>query len=322
MAKIAFIFPGQGAQAVGMAKDLYEAYPEAQQVIQTFCDETTPSLKTIMFEGPEADLKSTAITQPAILAHSMAALKIFQAETGIKPDVTAGHSLGEYGALHAAGAITVETAAKLIAKRANLMADAPAGTMAAVLGLPTETVDQIIGELKGSVPGVLTVANYNSEGQVVISGSADAIVAAEPKLKEVGAKRVVPLPVGGAFHSPLMEPAAQAFAQFIADIPFEAATIPVIPNVLATPVQDSDQLKELLATQIHSSVRWTQTMDTLVNTLGVDTVIEFGPGKVLTGLMKRPYPGVTLKNIATVEDLKATIEWAKTDLAPSLAGSR
>jgi [acyl-carrier-protein] S-malonyltransferase len=306
--KAAFVFPGQGAQAVGMGKDMYEAFPEAQGVFNAF-EAIVPDLKAICFNGPEETLKRTLYTQPAILATSLACLKTFQAKTQLKPVVTAGHSLGEYGALVASGVLTVETAAQLIQKRAELMDQAKEGAMSAVLGLDGAQVEKIVAEVQASLSsGVVTVANYNTATQVVISGSPDAVAQAGEPLKAAGAKRVLPLPVGGAFHSPLMAEAAQTFKAFLGGFSFQDAVVPVVTNVDAERTMNGADFQAKLATQIDHSVRWTQSMERIVKDCGIDTVIEFGPGKVLTGMFKTVTSSTDLQLIQVSDG--ATLEAA------------
>lgn len=310
--KAAFVFPGQGAQAVGMGKDLYETLPEAQAVFDTF-EAVVPDLKTFCFTGPEETLKRTLYTQPAILATSLACLKVFQSKTQLKPVVTAGHSLGEYGALVASEVLTVETAAQLIQKRAELMDQAKEGAMSAVLGLDGIQVENIVAEVQsGLSTGVVTVANYNTATQVVISGSPDAVAQAGDALKAVGAKRVLPLPVGGAFHSPLMAEAAGTFKDFLAGFTFQDAVVPVVTNVDAELTTQGSDFQAKLATQIDHSVRWTQSMDMMVSALGIDTVIEFGPGKVLTGMFKTVSSDLQLIQVSDVASLEAAIALVNT----------
>ncbi|MGE0200871.1 MAG: ACP S-malonyltransferase [Candidatus Melainabacteria bacterium] len=306
---IAFVFPGQGAQTVGMGKALCAQAPSAKAVFETFNAIVADDLTRVTFEGPEDTLRRTLYTQPAILATSLAALAAFQAVCPLQPAVTAGHSLGEYGALVAAGVLDWPTAARLIHKRASLMEAADQGAMAAVLGLGKPQVEAALKDLQTSE--TVVVANDNSPLQVVISGTPAGVAMAEAPLKAAGAKRVVSLPVGGAFHSPLMQPAAREFNAFLKDFTFGDAACPVITNVDAAPTTEGALLQEKLARQIDHGVQWTDTMAAMVNDLGVTVVIEFGPGKVLTGLIKKTHPGVTVFNVSDTESLDATLAGLK-----------
>jgi [acyl-carrier-protein] S-malonyltransferase len=232
-------------------------------------------------------------------------------KTGISPDATAGHSLGEYGALVAAQCISIETSAKLIAKRAGLMEQAPAGAMSAVLGLPYEVIETVIARLLQTYPNAITVANYNTADQAVISGSVEAVQAAAEPLKAAGAKRVLPLPVGGAFHSPLMQQAAVEFLDTLNKETFQMPICPVISNVDAAPSSSPADLQNKLGRQIDNSVLWAQTMAEMVDVMGVTRVFEFGPGKVLTGMMRKAYPQVQVYNIfdsASLDEVCAQVQ--------------
>jgi [acyl-carrier-protein] S-malonyltransferase len=320
--KIAFVFPGQGSQAVGMGKDLAEE-AVGREVFDTFDQgflggkEALPvsepagflKLSQVCFEGPEETLKRTIYTQPAILATSIAALRVFQGfAPAVQPAFLAGHSLGEYGALYAAEVITLGQAANLIQQRAVLMERAPAGSMSAVLGLNAAAVETVLASWwAGHKEGVVALANDNSEAQIVLSGDDVSVEAIAPLLKAAGAKRILPLPVGGAFHSPMMTPAAQAFAAVLSDFEFRDARVPIITNVDALPEVAASVLRGKLAQQIDHTVRWTSTMRRLVED-GVDTVIEFGPGKVLTGLFGRMFPQLRLFNVYDVASAKSVAE--------------
>lgn len=306
MLKIAFLFPGQGAQSVGMGRDLYESSSVAREVLDQFTRWTHPDLQTVMFDGPEETLKRTLYTQPAILSVSLAALAAFCNQTALRPDVAAGHSLGEYGALYAAGVIDLETAARLIKRRAEAMEAAPAGAMAAILGLAAEKVEAVVRQSQAAGHGVVAVANYNTPEQIVISGDPAAVEAACTLAKEQGAMKTVMLPVGGAFHSPLMEPAGQSFGEYLQAFSFRDADFPVLTNVDAQPTRDAEQFRQKLARQIAASVRWDQTIRHMLDD-GVETFIEFGPGRVLTGMMKRIARQAKLYNVSDAASLAQTV---------------
>lgn len=275
--KTAYIFPGQGSQFPGMAKDLYPAH---QALMERANEVLGFRITDIMFEGTADELKATRVTQPAIFLHSVV-LALSQAE---KPDMAAGHSLGEFSALTAAGALEFEDALRLVALRASQMqlcCEKTPGAMAAIINLP----DAVIEEVCSSIPGVVP-ANYNSPGQVVISGEEEAVDQACAQLKAAGAKRALKLPVSGAFHSPLMEPARSALAQAIEKTPFKAPTCPVYQNVSALPTKDSELIKANLLKQLTSPVRWTQTIENMLAD-GAAKFVELGPGSVLQGLVKR-----------------------------------
>lgn len=309
MSKVAFVFPGQGSQSVGMGQD-FSDQPAAQKVYGTFNRLVASNLSDVCFNGPEEELRRTLYTQPAILATSLAALELLREKTQVQPVLVAGHSLGEYGALYAAGAISLETAAQLVKRRSELMEAAPKGAMSAVLGLDGQSVETVVDAYRKEFQTVIAVANYNTDNQTVISGSPEAVEKVSLLLKEAGAKRVMPLPVGGAFHSPLMNPAADAFADYLSDFGFENAKIPVVTNVDAKPTTDAAEIQEKLGRQIDSSVRWTQTMTRMVGEHGIDTVVEIGPGKVLTGMFKKMFPDVQLYNVldlASIEEIAAQL---------------
>ena len=280
--KKAYVFPGQGSQFPGMAKELYENLPQAKEMLERANEILGFRITDIMFEGTADDLKATKVTQPAIFLHSVVLAACYE---DFNPDMVAGQSLGEFSALAAAGAIPFEDALKLVAIRANAMqkcCEAVPGTMAAIIGLPDETVEQICD----STEGIVVAANYNSNGQVVISGEKEAVEAACAKAKEAGAKRALPLPVSGAFHSPLMEPARQELAEAIENTTFSAPKCPVYQNVSAQAETDPETIKANLLKQLTSPVRWTQSVKAMVAD-GATSFLEIGPGTVLQGLIRR-----------------------------------
>lgn len=283
----AFVFPGQGAQYSGMAKDLYDAYAEARTIMQRANDILGFSITGVMFEGSDEDLRQTRVTQPAIFLHSIVASKLM---TTLRPDMVAGHSLGEFSALVAAGAIDWEDGLRLVSQRAQAMQEAceiVPGTMAAVLGMP----DDKVAEVCDSVEDVVVAANFNCPGQVVISGSQSGVEQACKALKEAGAKRALKLPVGGAFHSPLMQPAAQHLEKAIMETIFRAPMCPVYQNVSAKGETDPATIQHLVLAQLTSPVRWTQSVQQMVAD-GATAFYEFGPGDVLKGLIRKINPSV------------------------------
>ncbi len=302
--KIAFLFPGQGSQSVGMGKDLYENFESAKTVFDTADSVLNKSISTICFEGPEEDLKQTINTQPAIVTMSIAAMKALTSQIDIKPDYVAGHSLGEYCAMYTAGVMSLENTLKSIQKRADLMGAAKGGSMAAVLNASEEQLKA--GLKEGSKVGYVDVANYNSPAQVVITGDENAVKAASDYMLANGVRRVVPLAVSGAFHSKFMENAGHEFASFISNVELNDASIPVITNVDAEPTTNSSDFREKMPKQIYSSVHWTQTIEKMVSD-GVEIFIEIGPGKVLAGLNKKIAPDAVVYNVYDKASLDATV---------------
>ncbi len=279
----AYIFPGQGAQFVGMGLDLYENYPVAQELFEQANEILGFSITDIMFEGEVENLKQTKVTQPAIFLHSVVLRKVM-GDT-FKPDMVAGHSLGEFSALVANGVLTFEDGLRLVAQRALAMQKAcelKPGTMAAVLSLEDAIVEKICKE----IPGIVVAANYNCPGQLVISGEVDAIAAACEKMKEAGARRALVLPVGGAFHSPLMQPAREELASAIETTTFSIPSCPIYQNVTANAVTDPIEIKKNLISQLTAPVKWTQSIQQMVVD-GAALFTEVGPGKVLQGLVKK-----------------------------------
>ncbi len=279
----AYVFPGQGAQFVGMGKDLYDNSPLAKELFEKANEILGFRITDLMFEGTDEDLKQTKVTQPAIFLHSVILAKTLGDD--FKPEMVAGHSLGEFSALVAAGALSFEDGLTLVAKRANAMqkaCEAEPSTMAAIVGMDDETVEKICGE----IDEVVVPANYNTIGQLVISGSFKGIDLAIEKLTEAGAKRAIKLPVGGAFHSPLMEPARAELEKAITETNIQSPVCPVYQNVNATAVTDAEEIKKNLVAQLTAPVKWTQTVKNMI-TDGVTSYTEVGPGKVLQGLVKK-----------------------------------
>ncbi len=292
--KHAYVFPGQGAQAVGMGKDLYDNVPAAKELFEKANEILGFRITDIMFAGTPDDLKQTKVTQPAVFLHSVILAKAL----GVKPDAVAGHSLGEFSALVVAGALSFEDGLKLVSKRAMAMqaaCEAQPGGMAAILGLPDEVVEQACAEIEGTV----VAANYNCPGQLVISGAVDAVDAACAKLKEAGARRALRLPVGGAFHSPLMEPAREELRQAIEAAPFHIPACPIYQNVDAQPHTDKEEIKRNLIAQLTAPVRWTQIIKTMLAD-GVDSFTELGPGQVLQGLIRKVDAAVEVRSQSTL----------------------
>jgi [acyl-carrier-protein] S-malonyltransferase len=287
MGQIAFVFPGQGAQAVGMGRDIYETNNEAKRIFERADEALGYSLSSIIFDGPEATLKVTYHTQPALLTTSIAYLELLKS-TGLQPDYVAGHSLGEYSALVAAGVLSFEDAVRTVRLRGEFMEQAvPSGqgAMAAVLGAEQEALDQLCLTISSEV-GIVELANLNCPGQIVVSGSREGVQALVERGKEVGAKRVIPLEVSGPFHSSLMKPASERLSTVLAELEMKSALIPIVANVTARPVTDPAEIRQLLVDQVHSSVRWEESIAWLI-TQGVDTFVEIGSGTVLAGLIKK-----------------------------------
>ena len=290
----AFLFPGQGAQSVGMAHDLYETYAEARETIDRAKDVLGYNIADVMF-GTDLDadaaserLRRTNYTQPALFVHSLAAWAVLK-RRGVKPDCTAGHSLGEYSALAAAGAVSFEDGLKVVQRRGELMADANRvrqGTMMAVLGLDDDVVTAVCERIERDGGGIVRPANFNSPGQIVISGEMGAIKAAGELAVEKGARKVVPLEVGGAFHSPLMAHAAAGLSEALNDLEIDRPDCPVFLNVTAEASTDPAVIRALLLEQLVSPVRWSQSV-VAMHEFGITAYTEVGPGKVLSGLVKR-----------------------------------
>lgn len=284
----AFVFPGQGSQFPGMCKDLYDAHKEAREMCQAADKLLGFSLTDVMFNGTPDDLRQTKVTQPAVFLHSVVAQRLMTIET---PDMVAGHSLGEFSALVACGALRFEDALLLVSARAQAMqaaCEANPGTMAAVLGLPDEKVVEICDAQKS---GVVVAANFNCPGQIVISGEVDAVETTCVAMKEAGARRALRLPVGGAFHSPLMQPAAEALREAILKTDFHKPFCPIYQNVTAKAETDPETIRENLLKQLTAPVLWTQSVQNMISD-GATEFYEFGPGDVLKGLIRKINPDV------------------------------
>lgn len=307
---LAFIFPGQGSQTVGMGRDLYDGSAVARAVLDEVAAGLDFPLLGLMFEGPAETLTETQNAQPALLAHS-AAVNAMLREAGLQPELVAGHSLGEYSALVAADVLTPVDGARLVRQRGQLMAQIGAeagGTMAAIIGLAVEPLQQAV-EQAGQV-GTVCLANLNSAEQIVISGDPAAVQRAGELAKEAGAKRVVPLNVSGAFHSPLMQPAADRLNAVLAQTELRPAQAPVVHNVDAAQRSQPDEIKAALVAQLTSSVRWDSCVQAMIQS-GVTDFVEVGPGKVLTNMIRRGYPQVTCHSTDTLAGVAQTIEALK-----------
>ena len=304
MAKWAFLFPGQGSQYVGMGKDLKQNFKVAADVFAEADEALHEDLSKLCFEGPEDDLKLTRNTQPAILTVSIAALRVLQNETGLVPAMTAGHSLGEYSALVASGALQFADAVAIVRKRGTFMQEAvPVGVggMAAVLGMETAELEQICRE---SAEGQsVAPANYNCPGQIVISGHMEAVKRAAAKAEAAGAKKVVMLPVSAPFHSTLMKPAAEKLAKALEPITVQDLKIPVLSNVEADFYPSKNDIKRLLTEQVDHPVRWIEEMEKMVRE-GVDKCVEIGPGKVLNGLVRKISRETAIQSIENPDSIK------------------
>lgn len=306
----AFLFPGQGSQAVGMAQALASAFPAAREVLQEVDDALGEKLSALMAEGPEEVLTQTQNAQPAIMAASLAAFRVMQTQMGValpkSAQLVAGHSLGEYSALAAAGTFSVSECAKLLRIRGNAMQEAvPAGKggMAAIIGPDFAAVEEIVREARMRASGeVIEIANQNSTNQTVISGTARGIEVAMDVAKEKGAKRALPLSVSAPFHCSLMQPAAEKMRAALASATLNAPAVPLVANVTAELVSDPQMIRELLVSQVTSMVRWVDSIQTMQR-MGITRVVEIGHGNVLAGLVKRIAPEITVSNVGSPEDL-------------------
>jgi [acyl-carrier-protein] S-malonyltransferase len=303
MKSVAFIFPGQGSQYVGMGRELFENFSVAKKTFEEADDTLHFSISALCFKGPEEALKLTENTQPAVLTMSIAALKVLQAEKEMIPQFTAGHSLGEYSALVASRALSFSEAVKIVRLRGKFMQEAVPvgeGAMAAVLGMEREQIEKLCEEISSGE--ILTPANFNSPGQIVIAGHSKAVERAIERVKQEGKKAVL-LPVSAPFHSPLMKPAGERLGKALEEISVADLKIPVVTNVEAEVNTEKERVKELLVAQVSSPVRWEESMRKMVEK-EIEQVLEIGPGKVLSGLMKRIDGRVESKNLEDLETLK------------------
>ena len=318
MAKLAFLFPGQGSQYAGMGKELAESFPAARAVFEEADRALGFPLSRLCFDGPEEELKLTANTQPAVLTCSLAAARVL-AENGVRPDYVAGHSLGEYSALVSAGGLSLADAVLLVRRRGQYMQEAVPegqGAMAAILGLAAEKVAEVC--LEAAQGEVVSPANLNSPGQIVISGHAAAVERAMEAAKAAGAKRALRLPVSAPFHCSLLEPAARRLAADFEQVHFADLKIPLISNVDAAPLQTAAQARDALLRQVPAPVRWEESVRRLIS-LGCEVLIEVGPGKVLTGLLRQidaRLLAFNVENRASLEKTLARLQTAKQEAAP------
>lgn len=308
MGKIAFLFPGQGSQSVGMGQDLYQNYEIAKAIFNQADLILNKNISQICFQGPDEALKQTVNTQPCIVTNSTAILETLKSQINIKPDFVAGHSLGEYCAMYCANVLSLEDTLKAIQKRADLMSQVNGGAMTAVIGASQEQLDTALKE--ASKTGYIDIANYNSPVQIVLTGDENALKIAENNLSQNGVRRIIPLAVSGAFHSKYMQNASKEFEKFVQTLDIQDAQIPVITNVDAQITLKSKDFQDKMPKQIRSSVYWTQTIQNMVQN-GVNTFIEIGSGTVLAGLNKKIAPNTKTYNIFDKNSLTETIKILK-----------
>ncbi|MBB3125826.1 [acyl-carrier-protein] S-malonyltransferase [Paenibacillus rhizosphaerae] len=311
MGKIAFVFPGQGAQSVGMGKDFYDAVPASRRIFESADKVLGFPMTNMIFEGPDSELKKTFNTQPALLTASVAAFEAVR-EQGISPDFVAGHSLGEYSALVASGVLSFEDAVGTVRARGEFMEQAVPGgqgAMAAVLGAEREALAELCRSITAE-GHLVELANLNCPGQIVVSGSKEGVALVGERVKEAGGKRAIPLEVSGPFHSSLMKSAAEKLGGKLQPLRVDEPAIPVIANVTARPAASAEDIRGLLVEQVYSPVLWEDTVTYLISQ-GVDTFVEIGPGNVLTGLIKKTDKSVKLMNVSSLdslETLKASLQ--------------